>query len=132
MQSSFQWKGTTFIVSEDTVYTGIVSEFVLYQLFPQPTLLEFQVGLEFGTFLNTVTVQSGEPGFTIPSVEAPVDEKRAFYDLYTGLPRAFRNAWNNARIALANGGNPDLTPGIEKKDDPTPATGASATKTSNK
>jgi len=131
-KTSFEWNGATFVVSEDTVRSGVVSEFVAYQVFPRPSTIEFQLGVEYGTFLETVQVADGDPGFAVPSVEAPGEELRTFYETFSSLPRAFRNRWLNARIALTNGGNPDLAPGVEKKDNSTPATAASATRTSKK
>lgn len=124
---AFNWKKAVFSVQEDTVKSGNIADFVLFKLFPEPSDLEYRYGLDYGNFLARVTLVSGDPGFTIPAPESPIDVIKAFYETYSELPRAFRNAYITADTALIRAQNEvDLIPEIDPKGEMSEVIGASA------
>ncbi len=126
--TTFVFRDATFEVAEDTVSAGMDGEYIAVLLCDEgASNREFGRATECGILVATVSVRDGDPGFVIPSADAAVDELRAFYTLFLGLPRQFRNLWNAARARLAQGVDAELTPGLEKKDSLTPDTGASDT-----
>lgn len=121
MDTSFKWNGVTFAVAEETVGVGVDADYICYLVFPAPNNRQFRHGRDFGVFLATVTVRDGDPGFTIPALDAPPADIQAFYQHYTTLPGVFHTAWTMARAAQINSANaPDLTPGADPKASATP------------
>lgn len=121
MDTSFKWNNATFAVADETVGVAIDADYVCFLVFPSPTNRQFRHGRDYGVFLATVTIKDGDPGFTIPALDAPPDDIRVFYDQYTKLPGDFHTAWNLARAAQIMSANaPDLTPGTDPKDLATP------------
>lgn len=124
---TFSYKKAVFQVQEDTVKSGNIADFVLFKLFPEPSDLEYRFGLDYGNFLARVTLISGDPGFTIPSPDSPTDVLKEFYETYSSLPRAFRNAYITADTALLTAQNAaDLTPGIDPKGETSQSSDANA------
>lgn len=134
--ATFDYNGATFRVSEDTVGVGIDAETVLYLLFPEPTHRQVRHGLDYGRFLATVEVVSGDAGAALgaplPTLDSPVEEIAAFYGVYERLPRVFRTEYVGAQARLIASANaPDLTPEFDPKKNSTDATDADATSSFN-
>jgi hypothetical protein len=131
MNTSFEWNGATFAVAEETVGVAVRSQYVLYLLYPAPTDLQFRLGLDYGVFLATVTVRDGDPGFVMPSPDAPAADIHAFYERYETLPGSFHTAWTTARAQQMTSANtPDKQPDIDPKDSASSPSDASATTSS--
>lgn len=132
MQSTqFQFQGATYRVIEDTVKTDILSEHVAYLIHPTPSLVDYRLGKEYGVFLATVTLLSGDPGFTLPAIE-DTPAVGSFYPVFMALPGGFRQVWNTARgvLMLLSANAADLTPGIDPKKADAPPTDGDGTNSS--
>lgn len=113
--TTFQWNGATFEMQSGTVSSGVDALYIANNLFPGArTNREWRHDLEYGNFLSTVHITSGNPGFTLPSLDDSLDAIRAFYKPFLELPTTFFNAVHATQIELGAPINDhDLAPEID-------------------
>lgn len=116
MSRLIEYDGVIWDVRRATMIDGITAEYVAFRLEPSGSGLKFRHALEAGNFLTTVTLVSGEPGFTIPGPEDAESDLRTFYKAFQQLDLNFRTLWNTIRGDLSIGFDPDLQPSAEKND----------------
>lgn len=131
-KTTFEWHNAVFEVQEDTVSTDIDANYVANLVFPGArTDREYRHDLEYGATLATVRVLSGDPGFTLPSLDNP-EAIRAFYPVLEGLPRDFRSLILIAKASLRTPANDsDLAPGIDPNVEASESTDASGSSNSD-
>lgn len=120
--TTFTWRNAVFEISRPTVRTAIRIEYIANLVSPGLRKdYEWKEDVEYANFIGSVKLKSGDPGFVIPSIDDPVGI-RAFYEPFMNETHDLRSTFINARNELVAANDPDLTPGVEKKEQGTPTT----------
>ena len=116
-QQSFDYANGRITVKPPTVRDDLNSEYVAVQLAGGQGGRAFNLALNYAKFLTSITVVTGDVGFAIPSIDAPIEELKAGMEAWLDMP-GLLDQWRTA-IALAQiHTKAELTPDVDPKASP--------------